>query len=179
MGDKCTPVAVEVLTLSLNHTGAITYRRLLARLGRQNPDEVALALAGVASAPGGLCHSTSWRAASGSVVLTYAALPDPLPVDTIDLREPGILSSADLLRPTPHQLHHHHVVAHAVRHLALLASTDPTITASTTWQPQLWAAITRSAAAMPVGPHADIHAPTSGDLDNQPQAAGQAARQQA
>lgn len=151
-------VEVELLILrALHGDGPVGYRLLRAPLGGgQTPDAVALALAGPVRMAGAVCHSTSWRHDGVGLVVTYAALPDPCPeLAAAPLRNPGVLSSGDPLRPGPRLLHDHHVVAHAVRHLAHLAATDPVIAAvaRTPEQASLWAAIVEAAAATPTGTH--------------------------
>ncbi len=67
-----------------------------------------------------VCHSTSSRfEVPGRLVLTYAALPD-VHVQAIRerLTSPAVVSSGDATRPTPSEVHDHHVAAHAIRHLA-------------------------------------------------------------
>ncbi|MGD9529963.1 hypothetical protein [Pseudonocardia sp.] len=108
--------------------------------------------------PATVCHSTSWRHEAGTVVLTYAALPDPrpgLPAATLDA--PAVLCSEDPLRPAPAGLHGHHVVAHAVRHLAYLAAHDPVVArAAAADRTGVWRAVLHGAAGMPVGTHVEL-----------------------
>lgn len=52
----------------------------------RHPDDLARHLgsaSGQAAAGQAVCHSTSWRYDVGTVVLTYAALPDPCPFTAI------------------------------------------------------------------------------------------------
>lgn len=119
-------VVVEVVLFRLQ-AGVLHYRfarRALAAAER--PDDAALDLAGTAGEA--VCHSTSWRFEEGQVVLTYAVVPDPCPsLPAVALTEPSVVCSGDPLRPAPPDVHDHHVAAHAVRHLAYLAETDPAI----------------------------------------------------
>lgn len=118
------------------------------------------AAASVGPAAGRVSHSTSWRhVAPDRLVLTYAVVPDPDPArPAIPLDPAGIVSSGDPLLPAPAEIHDHHVAAHAVRHLAYLAETDPTVRTAARQHPALWAAIARYAASTPVGTHSEVHA---------------------
>lgn len=112
-------------------------------------------------------HSTSWRQEpEGTVVLSYAALPDPHPqLAATPLTGPAIVCSGDPLRPAPDGLHAHHVAAHAVRHLADLAGRDPAIAAvaaAADGSPALWQALIAVAASVPTGTHSAAHAASEG-----------------
>ena len=165
---------IEVLLLRPLGTG-LAYRALRMPLEGATPDDSALALSGAATF-GSVCHSTSWRhVAPSTLVLTYAALPDPEPaLPAVPLRSPAVLSSGDALRPGPADLHEHHVVAHAVRHLAMLSREDPTIAATVARDRALWAAVRRTAAGLRTGthdellagPHAHAVAPPVRDCDD-------------
>lgn len=126
MGPGPPGVVVEVVLIRLQ-SGVLHHRFARRTLtGDERPDNAALDLA--RAEDGAVCHSTSWRYQDGDVVLTYAVVPDPQPSrPAVALTAPSVLSSSDPLRPTPADIHEHHVVAHAVRHLAYLANTDPTI----------------------------------------------------
>lgn len=127
-------VLVEALLLRHDPTEGFAYRRLITALGgRARPDDVArrLALLG-AGDERYLVHSTSWRATDeGQIVLTYLVHPDPAPdLPGTLLPDPGALArSPKPGHPTPPELKPHHVAAHAVRHLAFLACTDPAVAA--------------------------------------------------
>jgi hypothetical protein len=54
-------------------------------------------------------------------------------------------------------VHEHHVAAHAVRHLAYLADTDPTVARTASRRPELWQALNDYAAATQVGDHEQSH----------------------
>jgi len=149
--------------------GRLAYRTRTAVLPHGlTPDELARRLTwGVhldqARAPGvgEVVHSTSWRFNPGAgVVLTYVVLPDPDPVAPArTLWEPAVVCSGDARRPAPPVLHEHHVVAHAVRHLADLAGRDPAIIAAAAEldTADLWAAILLQARQIPTGTHAAAH----------------------
>lgn len=133
-----TPVTVEVLALS-EVSGRLHFRRVgHALTSGAHPDDVARRLCGLtACTPGAILHSTSWRYDAGAVVLTYAALPDPdnagseaVPADEYAVGGP--------LTPSPARISLGAVAAHACRHLALLAGTDPEVGAAAKAQPQLW-----------------------------------------
>lgn len=119
-------VVVEVIALWAESDGALGYRQTHADLGdSEHPDALARALAGTDRLK--LLHSTSWRfLPSGQVVLTYAAVSDGDshgPVARIEDFEPA--SSGDPLAPCPAQVTGEQIAAHAARHLAFLAKTDP------------------------------------------------------
>lgn len=163
-GTATTPpswgVTVEVYALRLLDTGGLGYRRIaeVAEPGA-DLDEVALRLVGVGSCAGAVCHSTSWRREGSAVVVTYAVLPDLEPAVAADvLVRPSIVVGSTALRPTPEVLHGHHVVAHAVRHLADLLGRDPVVAKAASSHPRLWDAVQRTAEATATGTHADAHA---------------------
>lgn len=118
---------VEVIGLALTAAGQLGWSLTeQAAAPGEDPDRVARRLAGRSA----LVHSTSWRwDPPGVVVLTYAAVALE-PVGQADvLVDPVIVTSGDPLRPRPDGLHDHHVVAHAVWHLAVLATRDPVVAA--------------------------------------------------
>jgi hypothetical protein len=140
------PVTVEVYLLRSGPGGALAYRRACGHLGAgETPDEAAARIGQIA--PGGpvqvAVHSTSWRhLADGSIVLAYAAAPDPdprapaLPITTFDLVHGP---SAD--RPSPPSVDDEHVAAHAARHLALLIDTSPLVRLALSADPALYRAL--------------------------------------
>ncbi|MGX6607480.1 hypothetical protein ACWKSP_35945 [Micromonosporaceae bacterium Da 78-11] len=135
-------VAVETLLLGA-HNGHLTYRAARQDLlGNEHPDTAAHRMAGFTSEQrpdGGILHSTSWRFDAGQIVLTYAALPDPDPSTASTLHAPPEPArGSDLFTPSPPQVQQTDVVAHACRHLAFLNHTDPTVTAASRRQPELW-----------------------------------------
>jgi len=151
-------IDVEVVLLGLTGDERLTWQVLRAPLGPGAPDEAALALAGPAAGP--VCHSTSWRHEEGAVVLTYAVLRSPGSASgpAAVLEEPSVVCSEDPRRPAPPVLHAHHVVAHAVRHLADLADRDPVVAAALGTQPLMERALRTAALCTPVAPHAQAHA---------------------
>ncbi len=159
-------VVVEVVALRLAGPRRLGHRVRRAALTGGSPDTAALALVGLTSGtapPGTVSHSTSWRAHGEQVVLTYAVLPDPQPDLPCDVLAPvGVVCSSDPLLPAPERLHEHHVVAHAVRHLAALAATDPTVAAAARRHPGLWSELARWAGRVRVGTHDDAHSGRSG-----------------
>lgn len=131
-------VAVEILRFSFSE-GKLRVSSEQHTLSNQTPDQLAHSISFLDDQdPASLCHSTSWRyeeaTAQGptvgptlgpTVVLTYAALPSKKigrPVEAAP-----VMASGDPLRPTPPGLHEHHVVAHAMRHLIDLSTSDPAI----------------------------------------------------
>jgi len=141
-------VVVEVLALRLTACGHLAYRLEAVGLGGDAPDAAALRAAGVTAATaaaGTVSHSTSWRyTGDGAVVLTYALTPDPavdLPAQI--LAPGGVVCSPRPLHPSPGDVHDHHVAAHAVRHLAQLAATDPTVAVAAARHPELWRELVR------------------------------------
>jgi len=159
-------VDIELLLLRADPTveTGLAYRMTRAPLRRgAHPDDVAngLVAAEASGASISVLHSTSWRYdASGGLVLTYAALPDPRPdYPACPLVAPSIVCSGDPLCPTPSLLHLHHVAAHAVHHLAGLARRDPGIAAATRedTEGEVWRAIAAAARSMPTGTHAAAH----------------------
>jgi hypothetical protein len=154
---------VEVFFLRLTADGTLAYRAEQRPWSPgSTPDQAALDIANRAPVPGTVSHSTSWRfVPPARVILTYAVLPDPEPARAATpLIDAGVVCSGDALRPAPPELHDHHVAAHAVRHLAYLAGTDPAVIAAATTQPELWAAVTAYGERTPVGTHNEVHALT-------------------
>ena len=130
--DASPPVLVEVLLLRHDPAEGFAYRRLITALaGRARPDDTARRLALLAEDDDAhLVHSTSWRATDdGRIVLTYLVHPDPAPnLPGIPLPDPhAVARSPKPGHPAPPDLHPRHVAAHAVRHLAFLARTDPVV----------------------------------------------------
>lgn len=158
-------VHVEVLLLRCGSDGGVAYRTARRRLGgATTPDRVAASACGDVDRVRVL-HSTSWRHVVGEgVVLTYVAVPDPDPAaHATDLVAPAVVSSGDPLRPTPDELHQHHVAAHAVRHLAELAGRDPAVRAAADRpaddaERELWRRVRDLAPLVPTGTHEAAHA---------------------
>lgn len=97
--------------------------------------------------------------AFGSFVLTYAVAPDPSPqLPATPLTAPAVICSGDPIRPTPPDLHAHHIAAHAVRHLAYLADTDPAVAATDVLSThELWHAIRAIGPQTPAAVHETAH----------------------
>jgi hypothetical protein len=87
------------------------------------------------------------------VVLTYAALPDPVPTGTTALSPDRMVIGGAALAPSPPRVDADAVAAHAARHLALLAGTDPVIAAAASLQPHLWGLL----AKLPAGLAGALH----------------------
>ena len=155
---RTADVIVEVVVLRVDPHGQLAYRVAQQQLGDRAPDGVALDTASVTHHPaqvGTVSHSTSWRYDSGCVVLTYAVVPDPQPHLPVEpLPRVGVICSPDPLHPSPAGLHDHHIAAHAVRHLAYLWATDPTVARAAATRPQIWQALNEYATSTTVGdPH--------------------------
>jgi len=139
------PTIVETLLLRAEG-GGLRYRARAQELPEgAHPDPVARDLAGftgMLTGPARLLHSTSWRFASGRVVLTYVALPDPEPAAThaIDPDRPAPYA-LDPLSPALSGIGPHDVAVHACRHLAYLWRTDPVVALAAEAAPELWGLI--------------------------------------
>jgi hypothetical protein len=140
-------VLVEVYLLRCQPGGRLAYRRAAGRLGAsESPDDAAgrIAMPPAGQAGPMAVHSTSWRhRADGSIVLTYAVLPDPSPsLPAVPITSFGIARGTDPRRPSPPRVHREEVAAHAARHLALLADTDPVVRQVLAEYPELNCALT-------------------------------------
>jgi hypothetical protein len=137
-------VHIEVLLLSMSHDDQLTWRVAYGDLPAGcRPDARARALAGLAvDVPAGtVVHSTSWRPGPAGLILTYAVLPDPRPAGHIGCAvsaDVTIACSADAAAPCPAILTVDHVLAHALRHLSLVARTTPAVAAAVDAHPRLW-----------------------------------------
>ena len=125
---------VEVYLLRCGPGGRLAYRREARLLRAGEAPDAAARRAGTSpgSRDGGLVtvlHSTSWRHLDdGTIVLSYAAVPDPEPGRrAVPITGFEMASSGDPRRPSPAGVRHDQVAAHAARHLALLAGTDPVV----------------------------------------------------
>jgi hypothetical protein len=139
-------VRIEVILLSVSD-GNLRWRVAHGSLptGCQ-PDARARELAGLGTAvpTATVVHSTSWRPIPDGLILTYAALPDPAPAEDTVLPVPAdatVLCSADAAAPTPPAVSVEHVLAHALRHLSLVARTSPAVIAAVEVHSQLWHAV--------------------------------------
>jgi hypothetical protein len=137
-------VHIEVLTLAAAAGGRLAFRRDVDHLqGSETPDEAAARISDVPADGVHVVHSTSWRHTPDAVVLTYAVAPDPH--DDRDFVELSTASSAlrasDPTRPGAGPIRTEDVVAHACRHLALLADVDPAVARVAAAHPDLWRTI--------------------------------------
>jgi hypothetical protein len=110
------------------------------------PDTRARELAGLGTTvpTATVVHSTSWRHGPAGLILTYAVLPDPNPAEGTAHAVPAdarIVCSADAAAPSPTVVEVEHVVAHALRHLSLVARTCPAVAVAVDMHPQLWHAV--------------------------------------
>ena len=130
-------VVIELFQVALVDSTSVRYLRREAVLDRCGPEA---AVAGLLNGKGGaptffasaplMVHSTSWRyEESGAVVLTYLAYGEELNPTAGAQRDaqtirtnalPGI-GMTDPDKPRPPSLAHEDVLAHGLRHLALLA----------------------------------------------------------
>ncbi|MGH3821757.1 MAG: hypothetical protein ACRDRA_02765 [Pseudonocardiaceae bacterium] len=143
-------VQIEVILLSISHDAALRWRVTRGDLpSGDRPDARARELAGLAAsvptAPTAtVVHSTSWRPTPGGLILTYAVLPDPNPAESSVRAVPAdapIVSSPNAAAPTPPAVTIEHVLAHALRHLSMVARTSPPVTAAVDAHPRLWHAV--------------------------------------
>lgn len=146
------PVVVEVYLLRCAPDGSLAYRCRTGRLRpAEGPDAAAVRIAAVApegAEPLRAVHSTSWRhLRGGTIVLTYVVVPDPQPsLPAVPIRSLEIAHGARATRPTPARVHRRQVAAHAARHLALVAETDPQVRRVLADHPTL----SRALAALPL-----------------------------
>ncbi|PZS39605.1 MAG: hypothetical protein DLM62_07355 [Pseudonocardiales bacterium] len=140
-------VRIEVLLLSISRGDQLTWRLVGGDLPAGcRPDSRACELAGLgAEVPTAtVVHSTSWRPNADGLILTYAVLPDPDPAEGAVQAVPPdatIVCSADAAAPTPPVVAVEHVLAHALRHLSLVARTSPAVAAAVDSHPRLWHAV--------------------------------------
>jgi hypothetical protein len=126
-------VMVELFRVALVDQETIRYRRDMRALDPRGPDT---ALADLMKGPSFLAgtpaiiHSTSWRyQEDGTVVLTYLAFGEGLApraearpeVRTVRQRDLPQLGTTDPDKPRPPTIKYEDVLAHGLRHLALLA----------------------------------------------------------
>ncbi len=143
-------VQIEVVLLSVSADSAGA--QLSWRVARGDlpagcrPDARARELAGLSTKvpTATVVHSTSWRPAPDGLILTYAVLPDPDPAGGAVQAVPAdatVVCSADAATPTPLVIKVEHVLAHALRHLPLVARTSPAVAAAVAEHPALWHAV--------------------------------------
>ncbi len=140
-------IRIEVLLLSVSRDDQLRWRVVRGDLPPGcRPDARARELAGLgADLPTAtVVHSTSWRPNANGLILTYAVLPDPDPAEATVRAVPAdatIVCSADAAAPTPPAVTVEHVLAHALRHLSLVARTSPAVVAAADSYPRLWHAV--------------------------------------
>ena len=140
-------VQIEVILLSVSDDTQLSWRVAHGDLPAGcRPDTRARELAdlGASVPPATVVHSTSWRPTSGGLILTYAVAPDPNPAAGTLRAVPAqahILCSPDAAIPTPAAVDLEHVLAHALRHLSLVARTTPAVMAAAGAYPRLWHAV--------------------------------------
>ncbi len=138
---------VEVYLLRCRPDGLLAYRREAGHLAPGETPDTAAWRAGTCTGSHQdsplVLHSTSWRHLDdGTIVLTYAALPDPEPGRrALPIRDLGMARTGDPRRPSPPDIRHEQVAAHAARHLALLVGTDPLVRQALDQYPQLGRAL--------------------------------------
>ncbi|MBV8542873.1 MAG: hypothetical protein JO063_04595 [Pseudonocardiales bacterium] len=140
-------VQVEVILLSISEDDRLSWRVAYGDLPAGcRPDARARELAGLDDqVPAAtVVHSTSWRPTPGGLILTYVVAPDPDPAEGTVSAVPAdarILCAEDAAAPTPAAVTLEHVLAHALRHLSLVARTTPAVLAATDAYPRLWHAV--------------------------------------
>lgn len=140
-------VQIEVMLLSVSEDDQLRWRVVRGDLPAGcRPDTRARELAGLGAevTTGTVVHSTSWRPTPHGLTLTYAVLPDPDPAESTGQAVPAdahIICSADAAAPTPALVTVEHVLAHALRHLSLVARTSPAVMAAVDTHPRLWHAV--------------------------------------
>ncbi|MGH3777553.1 MAG: hypothetical protein ACRDRR_17800 [Pseudonocardiaceae bacterium] len=140
-------VQIEVVLLSLSDDARLRWRVARGDLPTGcRPDARARELAGLGTdvPTATVVHSTSWRPTPGGLILTYAILPDPDPdlgaVHAVPA-DARVVCSADPAAPSPPVVAVEHVLAHALRHLSLVARTSPAVVAAVATYPKLWHAV--------------------------------------
>ncbi|MGH3977314.1 MAG: hypothetical protein ACRDS9_28970 [Pseudonocardiaceae bacterium] len=138
---------IEVVLLSISDGTELGWRVACGTLPTGCwPDARARELAGLDTGVpvATVVHSTSWRPTSGGLILTYAVLPDPNPAAGsvhVVPAEVRMISSADAAAPSPPAVNVEHVLAHALRHLSLVARTNPAVAVAVAAHPRLWDAV--------------------------------------
>ncbi len=146
-GIRVHEVQIEVILLSVWDGTQLRWRVACGDLPADcRPDARARELAGLGTdvPTATVVHSTSWRHGPNGLILTYAVLPDPNPAEGTVHAVPSdarIVCSADAAAPAPAVVTIEHVLAHALRHLSLVARTCPAVAVAVDMQPQLWHAV--------------------------------------
>lgn len=135
--ESAPKVVIELFQVTLVDSASIRYVRRVLALNSRGPDAIVAELLRCcpdsprffASAPV-IIHSTSWRyEEGGAVVLTYLAYGENVNPSVLGRKDtqainanalPGI-GITDPDKPRPPSLAHEDVLAHGLRHLALLA----------------------------------------------------------
>src|SRR5579875_1941880 len=126
-------VMIEVYLLRAGPGGTLAFRRAWGWLDEaETPDDAAVRVGLPRTRRplrAGTLHSTSWRhGADGSIVLTYVMAPDPEPeLAAVELASLQLAHGPTARQPTPLQVRPEQVAAHAVRHLAMVADTNPQV----------------------------------------------------
>ncbi|MGH3429254.1 MAG: hypothetical protein ACRDRI_14190 [Pseudonocardiaceae bacterium] len=126
-------VQVEVVLLSISADDQLRWRVAYGDLPAGcRPDARVRELAGLgAQVPTAtVVHSTSWRPSTGGLILTYAVAPDPDPAEGTVSASAHVLCAEDAAAPTPAGVTLENVLAHALRHLSLVARTTPAVMAA-------------------------------------------------
>jgi hypothetical protein len=140
-------VQIEVLLLSVSENDQLRWRVAYGDLPAGcRPDTRACEIAGLGTdvPPGTVVHSTSWRPTPDGLTLTYVVLPDRSPAEGTVQAVPvdaHVVCSAEASAPTPAIVTVEHVLAHALRHLSLVARTSPPVMAAVDAHPRLWHAV--------------------------------------
>jgi hypothetical protein len=140
-------VQIEVILLSVADDTRLRWRVAKGNLPSGcRHDTRARELAGLAAAvpTATVVHSTSWRPTPDGLILTYAVLPDPAPTEGAACAIPAdakVICSADAASPTPAIVTVDHVLAHALRHLSMVARTSPAVAEAIDVYPGLWHAV--------------------------------------
>lgn len=140
-------VQIEVILLSVSADSQLRWRTTGGDLPVGClPDARARELAGLGTdvPTATVVHSTSWRPSPDGLILTYAVAPDPDPSGNNVRTVPAgaaVISSADAAAPTPAVVDIEHVLAHALRHLSMVARTTPEVIAAADTHPLLWHAV--------------------------------------
>ncbi len=140
-------VQIEVILLSISGDAALRWRVTRGDLPSGcRPDARVRELAGlVIDVPTTtVVHSTSWRPAPSGLILTYGVLPDPEPTAGTVRAVPAdarVACSANAAVPTPAVVTIEHVLAHALRHLSMVARTTPAVVKAIDTYPRLWHAV--------------------------------------
>jgi hypothetical protein len=147
LGVSVHQVQIEVILLSVADDLGLRWRVARGNLPSGcRPDTRARELAGLTAAvpTATVVHSTSWRPTPDGLILTYAVLPDPAPTEGTVRAVPAdakVVSSSNAANPTPPIVTVEHVLAHALRHLSMVARTSHTVAKAVDVYSELWHAV--------------------------------------